>query len=107
MVGAVVSMLIPETVVLFEFLATSNAVPGTLWFVPSLETVTGAVQLAIPDCSPARPFAGFGSVQVKVTVTGALYQLKVFAARSGAPEIVGGVLSMLKPGDVKVARFRA
>src|SRR5579864_9163909 len=75
MVGGVVSMLIPLTVMPAELPATSFAVPEALWFVPSPDSVIGDVQLATPDCSPAGPLVGFGSLQVNLTVTGALYQV--------------------------------
>src|ERR1700756_3257990 len=107
MVGGVVSMLIPLTVVPAEFPATSLAVPEAIWFVPSPDSVIGDVQLAIPDCCPRGPFAGFGSLQVNVRVTGALYQLLPLAARSGAPVTVGEVLSILKLVEVNCATFNA
>src|ERR1700747_2426476 len=107
MVGGVVSMLIPLTLVPAELPATSFAVPEALWFVPSPDSVIGNVQVAIPDCCPAGPFAGFGSLHVNVTVTGALYQGKGFAGRSGAPVTVGEVLSILKPGEANCATFNA
>src|SRR5579864_6990833 len=94
MVGGVVSMLIPLTVVPAEFPATSLAVPEALWFVPSPESVIGDVQFATPDCSPAGPLFGFGSLHLNVTVTDALYQVKTFDGRSGAPVTVGKVLSI-------------
>ena len=99
-------MLIPLTVVPAELPATSFAVPEALWFVPSPDSVMGNVQVAIPDCCPRGPFVGFGSLQVNVTVTGALYQL-LLAARSGAPATVGEVVSILKPGEANCATFSA
>src|SRR5258705_994979 len=46
----------------------------------------GSVQLSTPESE---------SPHVNVTVTSSRYQPAAFAARSGAPEIEGGVLSML------------
>src|SRR5437763_227480 len=87
MVGAVLSTLIAATVAEAALPAASVAVPVTDWLAPS-PTVGGVVQLATPD----RPA---WSAQVKPTVTLALYQPLALAGRSGAAEMVGGVLSML------------
>ena len=54
----------------------------------------------MPDCCPAGPFSGSGSLHLNVTVTGELYQPLLLDARSGCPEIAGGVLSILNPDEV-------
>ena len=71
-VGAVLSMLMPETVVLAVLPALSVTVPSTGWSAPS-PSVTGAVQAATPERA---------SSQVKLTMTSALYQPLALAARS-------------------------
>src|SRR5437879_10615414 len=48
-VGAVLSMLIPETVVLVLLPALSVAVPVADWAAPAALRVIGLVQLAIPE----------------------------------------------------------
>src|SRR6185437_3651092 len=83
--GAVLSMLIPLTVVLALLPAASVAVPVMLWLLPS-PRVTGAGQTSTPERV---------SAQVKVTVTLPLYQPPALAVRFRAALIVGGVLSML------------
>src|SRR6185437_1221578 len=59
--------------------------PVTLWLPPS-SRITGAGQVLTPESA---------SAQMKLMVTLSLYQLLPLAARSAAPLIVGGVLSML------------
>src|SRR5262245_14254299 len=66
--------------------ALSTAVPAATWFAPSEFRVAGAGQVAIPERR---------SAQLKVTVTAALFQPKVFGAGAGLAEIVGLVLSRL------------
>src|SRR5262245_58519486 len=83
-VGAVLSTLRAPTLVLALLPAASVAVPLTLWFLPSL-SVWGAVQPLIPERS---------SEHVKLTVTFALYQWLLLAARSGSPLMVGAILSI-------------
>src|SRR5579859_1749861 len=107
--GGVWSMLMPETRAAAEFPALSVAEPGTLWFAPFAESVIAEVQVAIPDCSApaATGFSGLGSTQTNATVTGVLYQPLAFAGLVGAPEIVGGVVSMLMPVTVVLVEFPA
>ena len=88
MVGATLSMFRPLTVVDRVLPALSVPEPVADRLVPSPFTVTGALHVPKPE-SP--------SVHVKFTVTGALYQPLALGARSGAPETVGPVRSMLMP----------
>src|SRR4051812_17135162 len=67
--------------------ALSVAVPVTGWSWPSVVTVWGAVQLAMPDRSP-------GSAQVKVTTTSALFQPLPFDSGASSCVMVGSLLSM-------------
>ena len=83
--GAVLSTLMPLTEVLALLPALSVAVPSTVWSAPSARCC-GPVTVSMPD----RP-----SVPSKETVTSSLYQPAALAARSGAPVMVGAVLSML------------
>src|SRR5207245_4921728 len=85
-VGAVLSMLIPETVVLALLPALSSAVPLADWAAPSALRVIGLVQLAIPERT---------SEQRKLAVTSLLFQPLALAAGLRLPLIVGAVLSML------------
>src|SRR5260370_27098169 len=80
-VGAELSMLMPETVALALLPAISVAVPMTDWPAPSSISVTVWVELATPEVA---------SLAVKLTVTGPLYQPSALAAVVGAPLIVGG-----------------
>ena len=87
MTGGVRSMFTSVTAARLLFPALSVAVPLTLWPAPSLlRTVDAGVQLAIPDSA---------SAQLKVTVTGELFQPLEFAAGVRAPAIAGGMLSIL------------
>src|SRR5439155_13505273 len=70
-VGAVLSMLIPETVVLVLLPALSVAVPVADWPAPAALRVTGLVQLAIPERT---------SEQRKLAVTSLLFQPLALAA---------------------------
>src|SRR5437763_5981065 len=88
-----VSMLMPVTVTPALLPALSMAVPVTLWLAPLPVSVTSGWQPAMPD--PGVPAAMAGSLQVKCTVTGPLYQPPAFGAVVGAPVIVGAVLSIL------------
>src|SRR4051794_38554695 len=83
-------MSIPATVAVVPWPRASTAVPSTDWPAPSLDTVTGAVQVAIPE--PA-------SAQVNVTVTGVRLQPVALAA----PVIVGAVVSTEIAETVAVA----
>src|SRR3954467_13125248 len=82
--GGVWSMM-TVTVVSVRFPALSTAVPITGWLAPSVGTVTGAGQMAIPDSS---------SVHVNVTVTGVRFHPAAFGAGDTAPDIVGLIVSM-------------
>src|SRR5690242_8241361 len=77
-------MLIPLTVTVPEFPATSVAPPTTDWFLPSLVSVWSGPQLAT---------AVSASEQVNRTVTGPLYQPLAFATVVGAPLMLGPMLS--------------
>ena len=81
--GAVLSRLI-VTDAEAVFPALSVAVPRTSWLAPSVLTVTGAEQEAMPDVL---------SEQVNVTTTLVLFQPKASAAGFANAEIVGGTLS--------------
>src|SRR4051794_32154749 len=82
-------MLMPLTVVLFEFPAASTAVPNADWAAPSLASVVAGEHVSTPERLSAH---------VNDTVTGALYQPFRFAGGT-APVIVGAVLSMLTVAD--------
>src|SRR5438094_6025471 len=89
-VAAVLSMLIPETVVLALLPALSVAVP--LDYLPTRPaSVLSAAQLWIPESV---------SAQLKCTVTSLLYQPAALGEVVAAPLIVGAVLSMLIPETV-------
>src|SRR2546428_2284154 len=93
MTGFVLSMLMPLTVALAVFPTLSVAVPGTDCPVPSPLSVTGGVQLAMPDPTSAH---------VKVTTTSVLFHPAPFAAGVRPAVIVGLVVSTtvtLKPAD--------
>src|SRR5439155_4050106 len=77
-------MLIPPTTVLAESAALSVAVPDTDWPAPCALSVTGDVQLAIPD-----PL----SAHAKLTTTSVLFQPAAFGVGARAPVIVGAVVS--------------
>src|SRR5438093_12233552 len=79
-VGAVLSMLIPETVVLVLLPALSVAVPVADWAAPAALRVMGLVQLAIP----ART-----SEQRKLAVTSVLFQQLAWVAGVGARLMAG------------------
>src|SRR5438093_13241999 len=86
MTGFVLSTLMPLTVALVELPALSVAVPVADCAAASPLSVTGGVQVAIPDCASAH---------VKVTTTSVLFQPAALAAGSRAPEIVGAVVSSI------------
>ena len=83
-VGAVLSMLIPETVVDALLSAVSVAVPDAVWLAPSEDFVTGPVH----DFTPDVP-----SVQLNVTTTLPLFHPFAFAAGVREPAIDGADLS--------------
>src|SRR5512140_497737 len=82
--GAVLSMSIPPTVVVFMFPARSVAVPVTLWPCPSVVTVVGGAQVATPDVS---------SVQAKLTTTSLVLHPPRPAAGVRVPLMLGAVAS--------------
>src|SRR4051794_23528163 len=79
------------TEVVAELPALSVAVPGTLWSAPS-PRCWGGVRVSMPE----RP-----SCASKETVTPSRYQPSALAARSGLPEMLGAVLSMLTDAVVE------
>jgi hypothetical protein len=81
------------------FPALSTAEPAAIWPAASALSVAGAVHVAIPDS------VGW-SWQLKVTVTAALFQPKLFAGGTALAAMVGGVLSRLMLIDVE-AEFPA
>src|SRR4051794_13694613 len=76
----------------------STAVPVTIWSAPSVGTVTGGVQLAMPD-SPSE--------QVNVTVEAPGRHPAPFLAGVTKNEIVGAVRSTLIPVTTVVAELLA
>src|SRR5579875_2532499 len=86
-------MLMPPRPGVVELPARSLAgvTAVAVWPAPSEDSVTGAGQPATPD--PADPSARWGSVQEKLTVTGARYQPLPLGDRSGVAITVGGVSS--------------
>ncbi|MBT2498202.1 hypothetical protein J7E25_03765 [Agromyces sp. ISL-38] len=87
-VGAVLSMLMPETPALAELSALSTAVPATDWFAPSVESTT--VPPPVQDLMPES-----ASAQMSETVTLELFQPAAFAAGAALPVMVGFALSSL------------
>ncbi|RXZ68195.1 hypothetical protein [Agromyces albus] len=85
-VGAVLSMLMPETPALAELSALSTAVPATDWFAPSVESTT--VPPPVQDLTPES-----ASAQMSETVTSELFQPAAFAAGATFPVTVGLVSS--------------
>src|SRR5437762_8567659 len=84
-VGAVLSILIPATVVLALLPASSVSAPPLHDALP-IASVASAAQLWIPESV---------SAQLKCTVTSLLYQPAALGEVVAAPLIVGAVLSML------------
>src|SRR6476661_8648566 len=84
MVGFVWSMF-TVAVSLAELPALSKAAPTTVWLAPSLESVVGSLQLAMPESA---------SAQWKLTSTGVLFQLSALAGGACVWLIDGVVLSM-------------
>src|SRR5947207_11112560 len=89
MLGGVLSMLIGPTLVDAPLPAASAAVPLTDWCAPSPSSA-GLAQPTMPDSA---------SSQANVTFTTSRYQSAAFGARSGAPAIVGGVLSTFRVAE--------
>jgi hypothetical protein len=85
MSGGVRSMLMFLTVASAVLPALSAAFPVTDWPAPSLVSVTGCVQPAMPDSA---------SLQVNMAVTGTLFQPLAFASGVRSPVIVGATLSI-------------
>src|SRR3989442_8168515 len=85
-VGAVLSMLIPETVVLVLLPALSVAVPVADWAAPAALRVIGLVQLAIPERTSEQKTPAVPSLP--------LHPLP-FVLGMQLPLIAGPVLSML------------
>jgi hypothetical protein len=85
-VGAVLSMLIPLTVVLAVLPALSVAAPLADCPAPSVEMVCGAAHDAMPEVA---------SLHVNATVTSCLYQPFAFGADVADPLMVGAVASRL------------
>jgi hypothetical protein len=83
-VGAFLSILMPETVVLELLSALSTAVRETDWLAPLVVTVEDVGQLLMPERL---------SEQVKLTVTSELFHPLAFAVGLRLPLIVGAVLS--------------
>ncbi len=98
MLGSVWSMLIAPTVDEAVFPASSVQVPVTDWDVPSVLSMLGLDEELIPERA---------SVQVKLTVTGPLFQPFELGPGLLEPETVGGVRSMLIPVTVVDAEFPA
>jgi hypothetical protein len=84
-VGAVMSMLMSSSVVAATLPALSRASPFADWPAPSLSTVTGSVQPAMPDSA---------SPHSNVTITGPLVQPKAFAGGTRRPVMVGATPSI-------------
>src|SRR5207249_1423353 len=96
-VGAVLSMLIPETVVLALLPALSVAVPVDDWPVPSA-SVASAEELLVPEEV---------SAELEGTVVTLLFHPPAAGEVVGVPLIVGAVLSMLIPETVALALLPA
>src|SRR5919108_286340 len=88
MLGAVLSILIPEAVAEALLPALSEQLPVADSAVPSLVNVTTGLQLAMPDSA---------SVPSKLTVTSVLFQPAPLADGIGVAVTVGAVLSMFTP----------
>src|SRR2546428_3599852 len=97
-VGAVLSILIPETVVLFLLLIRPPPRSPLFPSAPPVRCVASAAQLWIPESV---------SAQLKRTVTSFLYQPAALGELVAAPLIVGAVLSMLIPETVVLALLPA
>ena len=81
-----VSSILTVALVLFEFPATSVALPVAVWPAPSCVKLTGEAQVATPDSA---------SAQLKLTVTLVLFQPKLLARGLNVAAMLGGVLSIL------------
>ena len=103
-VGGVVSMLMPLTVVPAELPATSLAVPEALWFSAFRGSVIGdGASCDSRTAAPAARSSGLDRCRRTSPSPARCTSCWSLAARSGAPVIVGGVLSMLKPDEVNGA----
>ncbi len=97
-IGMPLSMLMLPRVTVAVLPAWSEAVPETLWPLPSVETVTGAGQVSTPERV---------SAQAKVTVTSVLFQPSGLASSTRAAVTDGAVRSMLTPVRVAEALLPA
>ena len=93
-VGAVLSILIGETVTLFVLPALSTAVPVADRLLPSVLSVVGLEHELMPEVA---------SLQVYVTTTFVLFQPLAFGAGDCVATIVGLVLSILTVAAVVAA----
>jgi hypothetical protein len=84
------SMLTVAVAVLLGFPATSVQLPEAACPAPSDATLTGALQVAMPDPDSA-------SVPLTVTVTGVLFQPLALGAGLAVAVATGAVVSMLMP----------
>src|SRR3990172_9483319 len=94
--GWVWSRLI-TTLVVAELPALSTAVPVTVWFAPSVDTVDGAGQYAIP----------LASEHVKVTITSELFHPAAFGVGETEAVIVGGIVSCSSQPSTRRGRCEA
>ena len=78
--------------------AWSIAIPVTFWAAPSVVTVRGVGQLAIPEIT---------SEHEKVTVTGVSFQPLLFAGDDATELIVCAVVSILRLRLARASRFAA
>src|SRR5580765_5208240 len=96
--GAVLSMLMPETLAEAEFPARSVQLRLTCCDAPSVETTAAGSHVWTPE----RP-----SVAATLTVTSVLFQPCAFASGARDPVTSGAVLSILTTGETKLALLPA
>jgi hypothetical protein len=82
--GGVLSMLIPDTMVIDLLPAESTVVPLTLWRAPSLARITSPLQLTIAVAESAH---------AKVTATSVLFHPLEFDEGEPRPVMAGGEVS--------------
>src|SRR5580765_5785094 len=92
--GAVLSMLMPETLAEAEFPARSVQLRLTCCDAPSVETTAAGSHVWTPE----RP-----SVAATLTVTSVLFQPCAFASGAREPVTIGAPLSMRTAGESKLA----
>jgi hypothetical protein len=97
-VGKPWSILIPVTTVEALLPATSVHVPVTFCPAPSVDSVVGDDEEATPDNE---------SAQLKLTVTGVLFQPEPFAKGELPPVMEGGVVSTFTGPNARVETFPA